>query len=127
MFFSNAEVIGKIVLFTLFVVGVLHLGKRLKIAFERYTYSNGDLHDSILGHEEESRSISRFTAVAFLVIGIAASIGVGFALGNYLEFFIASMMPKLFSPTLQLEFIFYPPIVVLLVDLLHAISAKLEY
>ena len=38
-----------------------------------------------------------------------------------------TLLPRLFSPTLQPEFVFYPPIVVLLVDAMHTVASKLEY
>lgn len=125
-FWSNSEIIGKIVLLTLFITGLIHLINRLRAGLEHYTYNN-KLHDSILEEtEEETRPYSRISAVAFLLIGMAISLGIGIIVGNYLEMFIAASMPKLFSPTLRLEFVFYPPIVVLLVDAMHGVASKVE-
>jgi len=124
---TNSQAIGKIVLLTLFIIGVLHLVKRLRSGFQRYTYNPENLHDSILEEfEPEAKPYSRLTAIAFLVIGIGFSLGIGLLIGNYMEMFIASMMPKMFSATLQPELIFYPPIVVLLVDLLHSFALKMD-
>lgn len=126
-FFSNSEIIGKIILLTLFIVGVIHLIKRLRAGFEHYTYNSEKLHDSILEDAtEETRPYSRLAAASFLLIGISISLVVGLIIGNYLEIFIAASMPRLFSPTLQPEFVFYPPIVVLLVDAMHTVASKLE-
>lgn len=125
-FWSNSEIAGKIVLLTLFITGVIHLVNRLRAGFEHYTYNN-KLHDSILEETaEETRPYSRISAVAFLLIGVGISLVIGMVIGNYLEMFIAASMPKLFSPTLRLEFIFYPPIVVLLVDAMHGVASKVE-
>jgi hypothetical protein len=125
-FWSNSEIAGKIILLTLFITGLIHLISRLRAGFERYTY-NHRLHDSILEEtEEETRPYSRISAVAFLLIGIGISLGIGMVIGNYLEMFIAASMPQLFSPTLRLEFIFYPPIVVLLVDAMHNVASKVD-
>jgi len=127
-FWTNSQGIGKIILLTLFVVGVLHLVKRLRAGFELFTYDSENLHDSILEETEPIvKPYSRFTATAFLVVGIGISLGIGLVIGNYLEMFIASMMPKLFSPTLRFELVFYPPIVVLLVDLMHSFALKMDY
>ncbi|MDQ3798646.1 MAG: J domain-containing protein [Acidobacteriota bacterium] len=127
-FWSNSEIIGKIILLTLFITGVVHLFGRLRAGLDHYTYQNRRLHDSILGEiEEETRPYSRLTALAFLLVGIGVSLGVGMVIGNYLEMFIAASMPHLFSPTLRLEFIFYPPIVVLLVDAMHGVASKVDY
>lgn len=127
-FWTNSAGIGKIILITLFSVGVLHLFKRLRAGFELYTYDAENIHDSILDDAEPvSKPYSRTTAFAFLVIGVGLSLGVGLLIGNYLEMFVAAAMPKLFSPTLRLEFIFYPPIVVLLVDVMHTLAMKFDY
>lgn len=126
-FWANAGTVGKIILLTLFVIGVLHMVKRLYAAFTKYTYDSEQLHDSILEEDEpEEKPYSRITAGIFLVVGTAACFGLGFLAGNYLETSLTSVMPSVFSPTLRPEFIFYPPIFVLLVDLMHIIAAKLE-
>lgn len=127
-FWSNSEIIGKIILLTLFSVGVVHLVSRIRAGLAHFTYNPDKLHDSILEEaEEEKRPYSRFAAVVFLLVGIGISLGIGMIIGNYLEMFIAASMPKLFSPTLRLEFVFYPPIVVLLVDVMHTVASKFEY
>lgn len=128
LIWTNSPIGGKIILLTLFVFGVFHLAKRLRSGFSRYTYDAERLHDSILEEIEEpvSKPYSRKAAVMFLVGGIAISVVIGFFIGNLLELSITMMMPKLFSPTLKPEFIFYPPIVVLLVDLMHSFALKME-
>ena len=128
-FWSRSEIIGKIVLLTLFVIGVLHLAKRLHAGFVRYTYSNApNLHDSILEEiEEETKPYSRHTAAAFLVVGLVISLSVGWLIGNYLEYFIAAAMPTTFLRTLKPELVFYPPIIVLIVDAMHTFASKLDY
>ena len=127
MFWTKSETVGKVILLTLFIIGVFHLVRRLRSAFERYTYSE-DIHDSIL-HESvpSEKPYKRFTAVSFLVVGIGLSLGIGLLIGHFLDVSAAKTMPKVFSSTLTPEFVFYPPITVLLVDLMHAIVSKFEY
>lgn len=128
LFWTKSETVGKILLLTLFIIGVLHIFKRFQAGFERYTYSETNLHDSILQEiESESKPYSRFTAVSFLVIGVFVSLGIGLLIGNYLQLFIAAMMPTTYSPTLRPELIFYPPIVVLIVDMMHTFASRLDY
>lgn len=126
-FWAQAQPIGKIVLFSLFVIGLVHLFKRLRTAFERYTYRSENLHDWIF---DESKIIekpyTRLTAISFLVVGIGISLGVGLLIGNYIELFITSTMPNLFSSSLKPEFVFYPPIFVLLVDLMHSFASNMD-
>jgi len=127
MFFTNAAIIGKIILISLFVAGLIHLFSRLRSGFERYTYDETVIHDSILdGNEPEQRPYSRLTAGAFLVIGLLVCLGIGVAVGNYLELFVAASMPNMYSSSLRPEFVFYPPIIVLLVDLMHAFVSRLD-
>lgn len=127
-FWSNSEVIGKIVLGTLFVIGVLHLFKRLKAGYERFTYDPKLVHESILGEDDEppAKPVSRFGAVAFFVGGMALSLGLGILIGDYLHSFVDMMIPTVYSQSLKPEFIVYPPIVVLLVDLMHSLVVKIE-
>ena len=127
LLWTNAQIGGKIILLILFLFGSWHLFKRLRSGFQRYTYDSETLHDSILDdNEPEEKPYSRITAVLFLIVGIAVSLGIGFLIGNFIQDFVGTMMPKLFSKTLQPEFVFYPPIVVLLVDLMHSFALKMD-
>lgn len=127
LLFTNAQIGGKIILLTLFLFGVWHLVKRLRLGFAHFTYDSEILHDSILDEiEPEEKPYSRITAAAFLIVGIILSLLIGFLIGNFMEISIMHLMPRLFSKTLQPEFIFYPPIVVLLVDLMHSFALRLE-
>jgi hypothetical protein len=126
-FWSNSEFLGKMVLLTLFIIGVLHLAGRLRQGFQRYTYNTDKLHDSIFSDEEEERPFSRLTATAFLVSGVAVSFVIGFLIGKYLEILITSMMANAFAPTLRVEMIFYPPIAVLIVDTMHNFASKADF
>lgn len=128
MFWTNMQIIGKIVMLSLFAAGMIHLIGRLRSGFERYTYRDENLHDSILEETEPAtKPYSRLKAISFLVVGVGVSLGIGLLIGNYLELLIGVSMPKVFSPSLRPEFIFYPPIVVLLVDLMHEFISRFEY
>lgn len=124
----NSQIIGKIIVLTLFITGIIHLFDRLKKGFERYTYSDAKFHDSILEESETAaKPYSRFAAVSFIVAGLGISLGVGLVIGNYLEIFVAASIPSYFSPTLKPELVFYPPIIVLLVDLMHSFASNLDH
>ena len=129
MFWTNMQIVGKIIMLTLFVAGLIHLINRLRTGFERYTYIDENIHDSILEETAApaNKPHTRFKAVCFLVVGVGVSLGIGLLVGNYLELLIGASMPKLFSHSLKPEFIFYPPIVVLLVDLMHEFISRFEY
>ncbi len=125
---ANSQAIGKTILLLLFAAGVFHLTGRLRAAFERYTYSEESIHDSILQEAEPVRKpFTRVSAICFLVLGFSVSLGVGLLIGNYFEIVIAEAVPSFFSSNLKPEFIFYPPIFVLFVDMMHAFASKMDY
>lgn len=126
-FWSKSSMPGKIIMLTLFIVGVLHLLKRLHVGLERYTYSSINIHDSLFNEiEEETRKYSRTQAISFLIIGMIISLLIGLTISSMLGMMTSSIMPQVFSTRLQLEFFFYPPIVVLFVDIMHKIAIRIE-
>ena len=126
-FWANSGVIGRIILLTIFVVSGLHLFRSLHTGFEKYTYDHENLHDSILDTSVPvSKPYSRVAAIAFLTFGIAVSLGIGLLIGNYAEISTASGSSHNSLPMLRLEFVFYPPIVALVVDIVHNVALKLE-
>lgn len=127
-FWSNSEILGRIVLITLFIIGVLRLFQIFREGFERFTYSEYDIHNSVIEDITTiSKPYSRFTAVAFLVTGTIISLVVGIIIGNYIEMFVSAMMYRLSSPSLEPELVFYPPIVSLLVDIMRSVTSKFGY
>ena len=124
--FVKLGIPGVIVLGTLFIVGLIHLIGRIREAMERYAYRSDEIHDSII--EAESGGVkhySRFLAGTLLVVGVVVSFAAGLLIGNYADFG-AIPKPPLFwfsNP----EFILYPPIFVLLVDLMHSIVLRTEH
>lgn len=128
---ANSPVLGRLILLSLFAVGLWHLFGRLRIAFERYTYRKENIHDSILEEAETvTKPFTRFSAICFLIFGICLSFGIGLLIGNYLDIFTnefssQTIRPVIFSKV-KFEFIFYPPIFVLLVDLMHNFAAKMD-
>jgi membrane protein YdbS with pleckstrin-like domain len=128
MIFVNSAMVGKIIVVALFIVGLIHMIGRFRDAFERYTYDENEVHESILDEgERKMKPYTRLTAVMFLLGGMTVCLGLGLIIGSYLNFnLMADSMPSMFSPTLKPEFVFYPPIIVLFVDLMHAFASGLE-
>jgi len=125
---ANSRIIGKIILLALFIAGVLHLAGRIKNAFERYTYADENIHDSIFRESEPpAKPFTRATAICFLIVGFGLSLGVGLLIGNFFQFSDYATMPAFFSASLKPEFVFYPPIFVLLVDLMHHFASRFEH
>ena len=124
--FVKLGIPGVIILGTLFVVGLIHLIGRIREAMERYAYRSDEIHDSIIEAEDVVvKHYSRFLAGSFLLVGVAVSLVAGLLIRNYADFG-SILQPPLFwfsNP----EFVFYPPIFVLLVDLMHSIASRTEY
>ncbi len=128
LFWANSQVIGRMILLLLFIAGLFHLIGRLRSGFERYTYSNDNIHDSILEESEPiTKPYTRLAAACFLIVGIFISLGIGLLIGYFLELLVGTGMHTFFSTNLRPEFIFYPPIVVLFVDLMHELISRFEY
>lgn len=123
--FEESPVIIKIILISLFIAGVIHLFSRIRDGLQKYAYDEDEVHKSILDESEPRlKAISKWTAGGFLFAGVLLSFGIGLLIGKYIGIFPASI-PMMFSPTLKPEFVFYPPIFVLLVDLVHSFASKL--
>lgn len=126
LIFAETNVIGRIVIIALFIIGIIHIIGRLRDGFERFTQPDDDIHESILDGDERNHKPYSRLSVSFMLIGsVLLSLGVGFVIGTQIEFPAVSM-PKMFGDTISPEFIFYPPIVTLFVDMMHSIASKLE-
>lgn len=127
-FWTNLHVVGKFVMLALFVAGIVHLFDRLRKGFDRYTYREENLHDSILEEKPETaaKHYTRFTAVCFLIAGIALSFGIGLLIGHFMETSMTHRVTKAVSNAFRPEFVFYPPIVVLFVDLMHSLAVRFD-
>jgi hypothetical protein len=124
--FANAAIIGKIIVVSLFLVGVIHLYGRIREGLDRFTYDESELHESILDDSERKiKPYSRALAAGLLVLGVTASFATGLLIGSQIDF-VSISMPDLFSDTLTPEFVLYPPIFVLGVNLIHSIAARVE-
>ena len=127
LFWTKSDYVGKFILVSLFVAGVFHLVKRIRSGLDKYTYSE-NLHDSILEETEpEQKPFTRFKAITFLLVGFCSCLGLGLLIGYLFSVSINETMPSLFSAQFRPEIIFYPPIAVLLVDLMHAVASKFDY
>jgi len=124
--FAESGVIGKIIIVSLFAVGVIHLIGRVRDGFERYTDFDDNIHDSILDDgERKEKPYSRLAAGTVVTAAILFCLGIGLLIGwqwNFGE----NLMPSAFGGTLTPEFIFYPPIMAFFVDMMHSIASQLE-
>lgn len=119
--------VGRAVMVALFCVGLWHLVMRLREYFERYTYQRSSIHDSILQEAEgPGKPFTSFAASSFLIVGYAASLGIGLLLGEQMNSTILGAVPFFFDTEIRPHLIFYPPIAVLVIDTLHGVAARID-
>jgi hypothetical protein len=131
---------GRAIVFTLFVIGVWHLATRLREYFAHYTYSPKLIQDSIMRDDEKpEQPFTRFSAFAFLLVGYALSIGIGLVIGWHAQGFMSGLTMLLppqvaktnmlfYSSTILLipDLVVYPPIAVLIVDSMQALTSRMD-
>jgi hypothetical protein len=116
----------RIIVVSFFIVGVIHIVGRVREAFDRFTYDDEDIHESILDETElPSRQYSRYQMTAMLIGGIVICFGLGLTIGYVFE--LRSLTePYLFSAFPQIDVLFFPPIFVLVVDAMHGFLLRSE-
>jgi len=125
--FVNSGTVGRIIIVSLFIAGIIHIIGRIREGFERYTQPDDDIHESILDdNERKERRYSSLAAATVLGGGFLLCLGAGLLIGTQMSFF-AEALPSMFATTLKPEFIFYTPIVTFFVDLMHMFAASLEH
>ena len=133
---------GRAIVVTLFVIGSWHLITRLREYFEHYTYTPKPIQGSIMrGEELPEQPFSRSSAYAFLILGYAASIGIGLFISWHAQDFINDFLELnhphnvmaqsnllFYSPPglLVVDLVLYPPIAVLIVDSMHALASRFD-
>jgi len=121
------SVVGRALMVTLFFIGLWHLVARLREYFQRYTYQRGSIHDSIMQEAEgTAKPFTSFAASSFLIVGYAASLGIGLLLGEQINGTALSAVPFFFDTEIRPHLIFYPPIAVLVIDTLHTVAARID-
>jgi hypothetical protein len=124
--FANSSIVGRIIIVSLFVVGIIHIIGRVRDGLERYTQADDDIHESILDdNERKHKPYSRLAAGSILAASVLLCLGGGLLIGTQMNF-ASDSMPGMFADYLKAEFIFYPPIITFFVDMMHSIASRLE-
>ena len=133
---------GKVIVLTLFVMGVWHLANRLREYLAHYTYKPRLFTASIMRDESApEQPFTRFSAYTFLLVGYALSVGIGLYIGWHTQDFFnditllfrhrvgvvqSSMLAYTWAALLIPDLIVYPPIAVLIVDTVHGIASRID-
>ena len=137
MLFST---MGRVIVLTLFVIGVWHLTIRLKEYFVHYTYKPKPIQ-GIGDHETPEQPFTRFSAYTFLLVGYALSLAIGLFIGWHTQDFFnditllfrhrvaevqSSMLAFTSAALLIPDLIICPPIAVLIVDTVHGLASRID-
>lgn len=133
---------GKVIVTTLFVMGVWHLANRLREYLAHYTYTPALIQGSIMrGAPAPEQPFTRFSAYTFLLVGYALSVAIGLYIGWHTQDFFnditllfrhrvgvvqSSMLAYTWAALLIPDLIVYPPIAVLIVDTVHGIASRID-
>ncbi len=123
---DSADEIGRLIVLTLFIIGMWHIASRLRDSFRRYTYKDRESQSIIEAEEGLQKPFSRSTASAFLVLGYVVSFGLGLLANQFVYSTLLSDMAFFFDSHVRLDMLFYPPIAVLLVDTMHTVASKID-
>jgi hypothetical protein len=131
---------GRAIVLTLFAIGVWHLATRLREYFAHYTYTPKSIQDSIMTDEEKpEQPFTRLSAYTFLLVGYAVSIAVGLLIGWHtkgaMNGITMLLPPEVVNPNMIVhsstillipDLVVYPPIAVLIVDSMQALTARMD-
>jgi curved DNA-binding protein CbpA len=124
-FWQGLETEGRLILLALFLAGVWHMGARLQWCLRRYCRPRGAQNPS--GNPDSQSAYSCGRALVYIAAGSAFCFGIGLFIGTHTQYEILKQTPFFFDPHIHPELLFYPPIGVLVVDILHAIAMKLDF
>jgi DnaJ-like protein len=131
---------GRVIVLTLFVIGVWHLANRLKEYLAHYTYTPKTIQ-GIGDHETPEQPFTRFSAYTFLLVGYGLSLGIGLYIGWHTQDFFndltllfrhrvaevqSSMLAFTSAALLIPDLIICPPIAVLIVDTVHSLASRID-
>ncbi len=132
---------GRVIVLTLFVIGVWHLANRLREYLAHYTYKENPIQGSVFAPEAlPEQPFTRFSAYTFLLVGYALSVGIGLYIGWHTQDFfndlrlnfqhgvamVQSSVMAYWAFVLIPDLIVCPPIAVLIVDTVHGIASKID-
>ena len=121
---ERSRFIGRIVILSLALYGLVYLVKNLTIVFSRYTYHIPDHPTSVFREREvpQDKSISRKAGVIFLVCGYLVSIGLGYVVSK----FVPGRYGAALSFSTLIGALVYPPIAVLIIGGIRRIGVLLD-
>jgi hypothetical protein len=131
--------VGRVIVLTLFVIGVWHLATRLREYLAHYTYKPKVIQ-GIGDFEAPEQPFTRFSAYTFLLVGYMVSLGIGLYIGWHAQDFfsditllfqhrvaeVQSSIMAFISAALLMDLVLCPPIAVLIIDTVHGLASRID-
>ena len=115
-FWQSSGWIGRTVILVLAGVGVWHTVSKIWAAIKLHTDN-----DQVIATRWSRRQVILFIALAAVACGLAGTL-IGLSFTDSL----LSAMPMFFDPSIRLELLFYPWIMVLLIDAGYSVSQRID-
>jgi hypothetical protein len=123
--FEDSGFIGRLVLISFAVAGMIHGIALLKDGLENHTHSPFDIHDTVFERPDRGpRKMGRAKAVVFLIGAYLIAMVGGTALGGQLEAGTSGLNWIGYLDKLSIDTVLAPPIIVLLVDWVQSFLFK---
>lgn len=123
--FQPTSMFWQITVILLFVIGVRHLYTSLKEHFDHYTYRPSRISVTRPVRRPNKR-FKRSAAWAFVIIGYLISVGAGVLIGLLIESLSTRLWNHVTIADAFLYALVYPPIAVLIVDMMYLINSRFE-
>ncbi|MDX6709313.1 MAG: molecular chaperone DnaJ [Blastocatellia bacterium] len=117
---------GRVLIATLFGIALWHIWRRLLKCMSRYNITV-DLNVTDTAQvAPPHKTYSRIKIISFLIGGVALCSLVGLFVGEHSQYIILQASPFFFDSKIHPELFLYPPIAVLVVDLVHTLALKID-
>ena len=117
--------IGRAVMLVLVSAGVWHTVSKIWAAIKLYT-DDGRMGATMHDHQMPAKRWSRRQAILFIALAAIGCGLLGTLIGMSFSESLLSAMPMFFDPSLRLELLLYPWIMVLLIDAAHSLSQRID-
>ena len=122
-FWRSSGWTGRTVILILVSIGVWHTVSKIWSAIKLHTYDDRTV---VTDDQMPSQRWSRRQAILFIALAATGCGLAGTLIGMSFSDSLLSAMPMFFDPSIRLELLFYPWIMVLLVDAGHSLSQRLD-
>ena len=120
-FWRSSGWTGRTLILVLFSIGVWHTVSKIWSAVKLHTDDDRTTDDQMLGKRWSKRQAILFIALAAIGCGL-----LGTLIGMSFSDSLLSAMPMFFDPSIRLEVLLYPWIMVVLIDAVHSLSQKID-